>query len=36
MQIQNFFKAKKDTLNVTNETFESDRGQPISGAHQVC
>ena len=29
-----FFKAKTENLNVTKETFESDRGQPSVGNHQ--
>ncbi len=29
-----FFKVKKDTIDVTSETFESDRGQPSEGKHQ--
>ena len=34
MQFLSFFKARKDSLNVTKETFESDRGQPSNGNHQ--
>lgn len=34
MQIITFFKAQKKSMNVTDETFESDRGQPSTGAHQ--
>lgn len=34
MQILTFFKAKTDSLNVTKEEFESDRGQPLAGNHQ--
>lgn len=33
-QILTFFKAKTDSLNVTKEEFESDRGQPLAGSHQ--
>lgn len=33
-QIITFFKARTDSLNVTKETYESDRGQPIDGYHQ--
>jgi hypothetical protein len=29
-----FFKAKKESMSTTRETFESDRGQPINGNHQ--
>lgn len=29
-----FFKEKTDSLNITDETFESDRGQPSEGNHQ--
>lgn len=29
-----FFKKQVETLDVTRETFESDRGQPINGHHQ--
>lgn len=29
-----FFKKKVETLDVTSEEFESDRGQPIDGFHQ--
>ena len=34
LQIITFFKAKKDSMTVTDETFESDRGQPSTGKHQ--
>jgi hypothetical protein len=34
LQIITFFKAKKDSMSVTDETFESDRGQPSDGSHQ--
>ena len=33
-QILTFFKAKKESISVTDETFESDRGQPSEGNHQ--
>ena len=29
-----FFKAQTRSMNVMGETFESDRGQPLSGNHQ--
>lgn len=29
-----FFKKQVETIDVTRETFESDRGQPIDGHHQ--
>jgi len=34
LQTLTFFKAKNDSLSVTNEEFESDRGQPLAGNHQ--
>jgi hypothetical protein len=34
MEIITFFKAKRESMAVTDETFESDRGQPSTGAHQ--
>ena len=34
MQVLTFFKASKDSISVTNEVFESDRGQPSDGNHQ--
>ena len=34
MQILSFFKKKTDSMNVTNEDFESDRGQPSEWNHQ--
>jgi len=34
MEIITFFKAKKESMSVTDEVFESDRGQPSTGAHQ--
>jgi hypothetical protein len=34
LQTLTFFKAKTDSLTVTNEEFETDRGQPIDGNHQ--
>jgi hypothetical protein len=33
-QVITFFKAKKESMTVTDEVFESDRGQPSTGAHQ--
>ena len=33
-QVITFFKEKTDSLAVTNEQFESDRGQPSDGNHQ--
>ena len=33
-QVITFFKEKTDSLSVTNEQFESDRGQPSDGNHQ--
>jgi hypothetical protein len=33
-QIITFFKARTDSLSITKETYESDRGQPINGYHQ--
>jgi hypothetical protein len=35
MQTMTFFKAKTESMTVTNEMFESDRGQPIDGNHQM-
>ena len=34
LQTLTFFKAKTESLNVTNEEFETDRGQPLAGNHQ--
>lgn len=34
LQFLTFFKAKSESLSVTNEEFESDRGQPQDGNHQ--
>lgn len=34
LQFMSFFKAKSESLSVTNEEFESDRGQPLFGNHQ--
>jgi hypothetical protein len=34
LQFMTFFKAKTDSLSVTNEEFEGDRGQPLDGNHQ--
>ncbi len=34
LQFITFFKAKTESLSVTNEEFESDRGQPLFGNHQ--
>lgn len=33
-QTMTFFKAKKESISVKKETFESDRGQPLAGNHQ--
>ncbi len=33
-QMLTFFKAKTDSLSVSKEEFESDRGQPLAGNHQ--
>ena len=33
-QVIHFFKARTDSVDVTSETFESDRGQPMLGNHQ--
>jgi len=33
-QVLTFFKDKTDSLKIKDETFESDRGQPSTGAHQ--
>lgn len=35
MQTLTFFKAKTDSMTVTSEMFESDRGQPLAGNHQM-
>lgn len=35
LQFITFFKAKSESLNVTNEEFQSDRGQAIDGNHQM-
>ena len=34
LQFMTFFKARTDSLSVTNEEFEGDRGQPLAGNHQ--
>jgi hypothetical protein len=34
LQLFTFFKVKKDTIDVTSEVFESDRGQPSETKHQ--
>lgn len=34
LQTITFFKAKTESINITSEQFESDRGQPIFGNHQ--
>jgi hypothetical protein len=34
MQILTFFKALTESIDITNESFESDRGQPSEGNHQ--
>ena len=33
-QVITFFKERTDSMDVTDETYESDRGQPLSGNHQ--
>lgn len=33
-QVLTFFKDKIDSLKITSESFESDRGQPVDGHHQ--
>jgi hypothetical protein len=33
-QTLTFYKARQDTLKTKRETYESDRGQPSTGAHQ--
>lgn len=33
-QVMTFFKERIDSMNVENEMYESDRGQPIDGNHQ--
>jgi len=35
LQTLTFFKAKTESMTVTSEMFESDRGQPIDGNHQM-
>jgi len=34
LQFITFFKAKTESINITSEQFESDRGQPLFGNHQ--
>ena len=34
LQFMTFFKAKTESLSVTSEEFETDRGQPSAGFHQ--
>lgn len=34
LQFVTFFKAKTESLAITSEDFESDRGQPLDGNHQ--
>lgn len=34
LQFMTFFKAKTESMSVTGEEFESDRGQPLFGNHQ--
>ena len=34
LQFMTFFKAKTESLEVTSEEFEADRGQPLFGNHQ--
>ncbi len=33
-QVLTFFKERKDSISITDEVFESDRGQPSDGNHQ--
>jgi len=35
MQTMTFFKAKSESMSVKSEDFESDRGQPSAGNHQM-
>ena len=35
LQFVTFFKAKTESLNVTSEEFQTDRGQAIDGFHQM-
>jgi len=35
LQFITFFKAKTESITITSESFESDRGQPIDGNHQM-
>lgn len=34
LQFLTFFKAKTESMTITSEEFESDRGQPLFGNHQ--
>lgn len=34
LQFVTFFKAKTESMSITNEEFETDRGQPLFGNHQ--
>lgn len=34
LQFMTFFKAKTESMSVTNEEFETDRSQPLFGNHQ--
>lgn len=34
LQIITFFKAKTESMTITSEDYESDRGQPLFGNHQ--
>ncbi len=34
LQFLTFFKAKTESMAITSEDFESDRGQPLFGNHQ--
>jgi len=34
MQVLSFFKASTESMNVTSDSFESDRGQALAGNHQ--
>lgn len=35
LQFITFFKAKTESMTITNESFESDRGQPMDWNHQM-
>lgn len=33
-QVLTFYKAKEESIKITSEDYESDRGQPLAGFHQ--